>query len=134
MLNRDYSSGRFDDSVIEERRKSAELVLKFATDHPALLRSAVFKEFFQVNFVTIAIVVVTMQYVVLNLSKDLRPIDSTSEIKYLKQAPLKPNVRQERKSLECDPGKSYHHGTKNCLEKSLQLVLYVYLIFVSSMS
>lgn len=73
--------GRFDDCVIEERRESAELVLKFATEHPALLRSAVFKEFFQ----------------------GLQPVDSTSEIKYLKQAPLKPNVRQERKSLECDP-------------------------------
>nr|XP_039258847.1 ribosomal protein S6 kinase delta-1-like [Styela clava] len=68
--------GRFEESVVRERQKSAEDVLNFATQHPPLCRSVAFKEFFQY----------------------LQPIDSTSEIRYLKQSPLKPS--KEKKELD----------------------------------
>lgn len=42
-------SGRFDESVIEERRKAAEDMLLFTTSIPALYNSPQLKEFFRVR-------------------------------------------------------------------------------------
>lgn len=42
-------SGRFDETVIEERRKAAEAMLQFSTTIPALYNSPQLKEFFRVR-------------------------------------------------------------------------------------
>ena len=41
--------GRFDDQVIEERRKSALRLLEFAATVPPLTRNVYFAKFFEVN-------------------------------------------------------------------------------------
>lgn len=41
--------GRFDEAVIEERRKAAEAMLLFTTNIPALYNSPQLKEFFRVG-------------------------------------------------------------------------------------
>lgn len=42
-------SGRFDEAVIEERRKATEAMLQFSTTIPALYNSPQLKEFFRVG-------------------------------------------------------------------------------------
>lgn len=42
-------SGRFDEAVIEERRKATEAMLEFSTTIPALYNSPQLKEFFRVR-------------------------------------------------------------------------------------
>lgn len=42
-------SGRFDEAVIEERRKATEAMLQFSTTIPALYNSPQLKEFFRVR-------------------------------------------------------------------------------------
>lgn len=46
-----FIAGRFEESVISERRQSAQELLDFITLQPALLKSAVFREFFVVSFI-----------------------------------------------------------------------------------
>lgn len=42
-------SGRFEEAVIEERRKATEAMLQFSTTIPALYNSPQLKEFFRVR-------------------------------------------------------------------------------------
>lgn len=43
-----FITGRFDESVIEERRQSALELLQFANNYPPLFTSQIFVKFFEV--------------------------------------------------------------------------------------
>lgn len=49
LLNGLSAAGRFDEAVIEERRKATEEMLLFTTSIPALYNSPQLKDFFRVR-------------------------------------------------------------------------------------
>lgn len=102
-------SGRFDEAVIEERRKATEAMLQFSTTIPALYNSPQLKEFFRVrnphrSIKTFFFTFFTIRLVLSFSSQGgdvIRPLDPTLSADGALPPPLIPLPK--RRASDCEP-------------------------------